>query len=339
MIRKKNIMSLVLTLTIVLFFVNCAVPVVAAKPEYKIRINHTNAEQSFMGKCARHYFDLVEEFSDGKITTEYYWSGILGDKIASLESLRAHTLEAAEVGVADLSIFDEGFSVFVLPFLFKDTEDYYKGITNEEVFNYFDDRAAEFGLKILEFHTTGYRNPINTIREVRSPADASNIKIRVFQNEWIAKAFELMGFSPIALGWSEVYTAMQQGTVSGAEQSPPLLLDQQLCDFGGYYTVIDAVTMLGMMCMDLDYYNKLPEDCKKAIKQARIKSTEWQWDAYKEYETVAIEGMKEKGVEITTLTDKERQVFIDALAGIREEMFKTNPKTKVYYDKIQELTK
>ena len=338
MIKRKYRISFVLAMTIILFTGACLV-VSAAAPEYKIKVNQPNPEGSFMGECTRYYFDRVEEFSDGKITVEIYWSGALGDKIASLESLRAHTLEAAEVGVCDLSIFDEGFSVFGLPFLFKDTEDYYMGITNEEVFNFFDERAAEFGLKILAFVTTGYRNPLNTVREVRSPADASNIKIRVFQDKWIARAFDLMGFAPIALGWSEVYTALQQGTVTGAEQSPPLLLDQQLCDFGGYYTKIDAVTMLGMYVMDVEYYNNLPADCQEAIKKARIKSTEWQWGAYKNYEAEATEGMKDKGVKITILTDEKRQVFLDALAGIKEEMFTESPMTKVYYDKIQELTK
>lgn len=308
----------------------------AAKETYVIRISDTNNEDSLQGATTKMLFDLVAEKTDGQVVPEYYWSGSLGDKTASMEGLRAHTIQVAQIAATDLATYSPGWSVFSLPYLFGGSADTELACYKDPEFLEFLDSSVESsGFKVLIFNTTGYRNPMNTIREVRSPEDAKGIRIRVLQNTYLAEAFEKMGFTPVALGWSEVYSALQQGTVDGAEQSAALLLDNQLADYGKYLTMLDAIGICGMYVMDLDFYNSLPENVQQAIDEACIETMEWEWSAFAEYDASALESLIEKGVQVTYLTDEEKAVFVDAISGIKDEMFADTPETEEFYNQIQ----
>ena len=144
-----------------------------------------------------------------------------------------------------------------------------------------------------------------------------------------------MGFTPVALGWSEVYSALQQGTVDGAEQSAALLLDNQLADYGKYLTMLDAISICGMYVMDLDFYNSLPENVQQAIDEACVETMDWEWAAFAEYDASALESLIEKGVQVTYPTDEEKAVFVDAISGIKDKMFADTPETEEFYNQIQ----
>ncbi len=306
------------------------------KKTYVLRAANTNAEESYFGQATKYLFDLIAEKSNGQIVPEYYFSGALGDKTACMEAMRAHTLQAAEVAATDLAVYSPGWSVFSLPFLFDGVpETELACYEDEQFFEYLDSSLESSGLKLLLFYTTGYRNPLNTKHEVRTPADANGIRIRVLQNAYLAKSFELMGFAPVTLGWSEVYSAMQQGTVDGAEQSAALLLDNQLADYGKYLTLIDAIGICGTLVMDLDFYNSLPPELQAAVDEACKEAMAWEWADFASYEEEATQGLIEKGVSITTLTDEEKQAFIDCISGVKDDMFTETPETETFYNEIK----
>ena len=307
-----------------------------SKETYLLRAANTNAENTYSGQLTKRLFDMIAEKSDGQIEVEYYFSGSLGDKTACMESMRAHTLQAADLAATDLAVYEPGWSVFSLPFLFDgDPDTELACYQDEEFFEYLDNSLQQSGFKLLLFYTTGYRNPLNSIREVRTPEDAQGIRIRVLQNEYLAKSFEKMGFTPVALGWSEVYSAMQQGTVDGAEQSAALLLDNQLADYGKYLTILNAIGICGTFVMDLDFYNSLPAEIQTIIDESCQEVMAWEWADFPSYEAEASLALEEKGVKITELTDDEKQVFIDRISGIKDEMFEAVPETEEFYNEIQ----
>lgn len=309
----------------------------ASGETYLLRAANTNNEDSYSGNLTKMLFDMVAEKSDGRVVPEYYFSGSLGDKSACMEGMLANTIQAADLAATDLAVYEPGWSVFALPFLFDgDPDTELACYQDEEFFDYLDQSLQEKGFKLLLFYTTGYRNPLNTKREIRTPEDANGIRLRVLQNTYLAKSFELMGFSPVTLGWSEVYSALQQGTVDGAEQSASLLLDNQLADYGKHLTVIDAIGICGTFVMSLEYYNSLPEDIQQIIDESSREVMDWEWKDFSGYEAGATEALIEKGVTITELTDDEKQVFIDKIAGVKDQMFEETPATKAFYEEIQE---
>jgi TRAP-type C4-dicarboxylate transport system substrate-binding protein len=335
---KKNNRVIMLAFAIIML-VSMSVYASAGKAKYVLKLSDTNAENSYSGTCDKYLFDKITQYSGGKIIPQFYWSGSLGDKISNMNSIKAHTLEGAQIATTDLSTYDPGWSVFSLPFLFKDFDEAYKCYSAPDLYNYLDARAQKLGFKLLGFYVTGFRNPLNSKREVKSPADAKGIRLRVLQDKYLALAFKNMGFSAVSLGWSEVYTAMQQGTVDGAEQSAVYLLDQQLGQYGKYLTIINAVAICGIWVMDNDCYNKLPNNLKQAVNKAVSDTMKWQWPNFQAQENKALKTLKGKGVKVTTLTDAQRSVFINSISTIKDQMFKANPAAKEIYDKIQKTVR
>ena len=332
----KKLIAFVLTLA--LCFSLALMPAAFADEKYVLRAANTNNEDSYSGGLTKMLFDMVAEKSGGRVVPEYYFNGSLGDKTACMEGMLANTIQSADLAATDLAVYEPGWSVFALPFLFKgESETELACYQDEEFFNFLDQSLQQHGFKLLMFYTTGYRNPLNTIREVKTPDDAKGIRIRVLQNTYLAKSFELMGFSPVALGWSEVYSALQQGTVDGAEQSAALLLDNQLNDYGKYLTLINAVAICGTFVMSLDYYNSLPEDIQKIIDESSKEVMAYAWDYFGGYEEEALAKLIESGVQVTELTDAEKQVFIDCIAPVKDQMFKEEPATEAYYNAVQEV--
>ena len=99
--------------------------------------------------------------------------------------------------------------------------------------------------------------------------------------------------------------------------------------------MLDAIGICGMYVMDLDFYNSLPENVQQAIDEACIETMEWEWSAFAEYDASALESLIEKGVQVTYLTDEEKAVFVDAISGIKDEMFADTPETEEFYNQIQ----
>lgn len=317
---------------------NGASPTAPASDEvYVIRVANTNNEDSYSGDVTHYLFDTIAEKSGGRIQIEYYWSGSLGDKTTCVEAIRTHTLGAVEIATTDLAAYQSSWSAFALPFLFGDAKDAELACyTDKEFYDYLDSTLADTGFKLLSFHTTGYRNPLNTIREVRSPKDASGIRIRCLGNAYIAKAFEYMGFAPVSLGWSEVYSGMQQGTIDGAEQSAALLCDNQLYDYGKYLTLLDAVAVCGMFVMDREMYDKMPADLQAIIDETCVETMKMAWASFGDIEAQATQTLIDNGVTITELTAEEKVAFTDRISGIKGEMFAETPATEELYNHIQD---
>ena len=313
-----------------------AEPTSKEEETYLLRIANTNNENSYSGDLTKMLFDQVAEKSNGRVVPEYYFSGSLGDKTACMEGMRANTIQVADLAATDLAVYEPGWSVFALPYLFEgDTDTELACYQDEEFFSFLDESLQESGFKLLLFYTTGYRNPLNTKREVHTPEDAQGIRIRVLQNTYLAQSFELMGFSPVSLGWSEVYSALQQGTIDGAEQSAALLLDNQLADYGKYLTTLDAISICGTFVMSLDSYNSLPEDIQQILDESCQEIMAWEWEDFQTYEAESMQALIDKGVTVTTLTPEEKQVFVDRIAGIKDNMFTEEPETELFFNEIQ----
>lgn len=308
------------------------------KPDkvYVARVTTTNSKESFLGQALEYLFDSIEEKTNGQIKPEYYFSGVLGEKQANMEGMRAHTVTAGAVSETDLAIYSPGWSVFSLPYVFGGSlETELACYQDEEFFEFLDSTLEKSGLKLMVFFTAGFRNPLNSLHAIRTPEDAKGIRLRVVQNEYLAKTYELMGFTPVSLGWSEVYSAMQQGVVDGAENSAALLLDNQLTDFGKYYSIINALIGSEAIVMDRQFYDDLPDDLRAAVDEACKEAMAKEWSEFVAYNDSAQQTMIDKGVEVTELTEEEINVFIGCISSLKDTMFSETPETEEFYNQIQ----
>lgn len=285
--------------------------------EYVIRYAFTSPQNSQVGKIAEGFKERVEELSGGRIAVEMYPDAQLGDKAANLESVRAGELEMCDASASDMSSYCPRWSVFSFPYMFDNSREMLDVVRNEAVFEKLDADTMAAGFKIVTFADFGSRN-VFANKAIRTPEDAKGIKIRVMNDPILAKTMELMGFSAISLGWSEVYTAMQQKTIDALEQNEALCADNMLFEVANTYSYTEQFRIPGIQYMSAKFFDSLPADLQEAVVQAGIENEESIYEWFPEYNQASIDVLKENGVEFVEV---DKDAFIEATASIKDYYF------------------
>lgn len=309
-----------------------------AEPEYIIRYAFTSPQDSQVGMIAEGFKTRVEEYSNGRIRVDMYPDAQLGDKAANLESVRAGELEMCDASASDMSSYCPRWSVFSFPYNFIDSREMLDVVRDETVFKMLDEDTTAAGFKIITFADFGSRN-VFANKAVRNPDDAKGLKIRVMNDPILAKTMELMGFSAISLGWSEVYTAMQQHTIDALEQNEALCVDNLLYEVANTYSYTGQFRIPGIQYMSAKFYDSLPAELQEAVIRAGIENEESIYEWFPEYNAASIETLKEKGVEF--VTDVDLDSFIEATSSIKDYYFgldSTPENAQELYDAMQAVS-
>lgn len=303
-----------------------------AEPEYTLTFAYTHNEGTFGSDMCVKMAELIEEKSEGRIKVNLYPAGQLGDKVANLEGLRTGTIDICQCAATDISSWNDRWSVFSLPFMFSDYQEAQIAFQDETVRNLLNNDLEEIGMSLLGVEDAGARSIINKVRPITEPDDCRGITIRCLEDTYIARGFELCGFNPVAMGWTEVYSAIQQGTVDGADNSAVYLYDAQFQELCKYVSLTEMIRQPGCIMMSYNTYSNLPEDLQNAVDEAGAEWEAWQWDAYEEYEAEALENLKAAGCEVNAITEENHQKFVDVTAPLYDEFFGKVPDAEELYD-------
>jgi tripartite ATP-independent transporter DctP family solute receptor len=218
----------------------------------------------------------VEEKSRGEIEVRIYDSGRLGGETDNVERIRLGTIEMADVSTAVLGNFLEDFFVFDLPFLF-DSYDHQKRALSSEVGQVLNQRLESIGIKGLGFYVSPARN-LYTKRPVGSIGDLKGMKIRVMESRIMQKTINSFGSYAIPLSFHELYNALQQDVVDGAENNPMQYYATAHTDLCKYYTLTEHFRVPTIMIMPLAFYEGLSPDHRAILDTVMAASLDF-WDS------------------------------------------------------------
>lgn len=240
---------------------------------------------------------LVEEKSSGKIKVEVYSGGTLGGWRDTIEGLEAGIVQIVCESIGTLEPYSKTASIDAYPYLYRDY-DHYKKVMNGEIGEQLLATVGEEGG--FEIMGPSYRGAriMTTNKKVESADDLKGLKIRAPGIQMYIKTWEYLGASPVPMDATEIYTGLQQGTVD-AQENPVLF------SYGNaYYDVCDYLVMTNhVMSTDVfifndDFYNGLPADTQKILKESAIEAGNYRTQLVFEKEGAAIEDMKSKGMEV-----------------------------------------
>jgi tripartite ATP-independent transporter DctP family solute receptor len=264
---------------------------------------------------------MVEEKSNGRIKVEVYSGGQLGDDTKGTEACRAGELEIVNTSTAPLVGLVPELSIFDIPFLFDNNEVADK-VVGGEIGNYLNAKLEEKGLINLAWNENGFRDLTNSVRVVKSPKDLSGLKIRTMENKFHLEAWKLMGASPTPMSWSEVFTALQQGTIDGQENPIPNFYSTRIQEVNKYITITNHIYSPFLFLISKQIYDTYDAETQNIIKEA----AQAYGLAEKELNRAETETKKkalvDEGCTVTELTDDERQVFKDVTAPVWDSVEK-----------------
>lgn len=161
----------------------------------------------------------VKTLSDGTMTIRIYPSSQMGNARETMELLQNGALDMTKGSASDLEFFDNIYAIYNLPFLFRD-QAHFNTVVFGDIGKEIMASTKERGFFALSAYVAGTRS-FYAKKPITKPDDLKGLKIRVQPSPTTIKMIELMGGSPTPVSFGEVYTAMQQGVVDGAENNVP----------------------------------------------------------------------------------------------------------------------
>ena len=272
--------------------------------------------------------DLVQ-LSDGKLKLEIYPSQQLGTERQCLELLQIGSLDMTKVSVGVLENFAPKMKVLGLPFLFRDREHSFKildGPIGQELLN----GGEKYWLKGLGYYDAGSRSFYTKDKPVHSPEDLIGQKIRVMESVTAMEMVSDLGGSPTPISWGELYTALQQGVVDGAENNPPSFYLSRHYEVAKFYTLDEHTVLPDALLIGTHSWEKLSEEEQGWLKKAVHNSIVYQRKLWLEAENEALEAVKKAGVQIIY---PDKTLFADKI----KDSFEKYKENEAFYQMIQDI--
>ena len=290
---KKQYSFLFIFVLIISFLFGCQ----SESSTRTLRLGHSLDTQHPVHKAMVILGQELEKQSEGKLKLNIYPSGQLGGERECLELLQIGSLDITKVSAAVLENFIPEYKVFSVPYMFRD---------KAHTFSVFDSKIGEslllkgekFRLRGLTFYDAGSRSFYMKEAPVQSPSDLVGKKIRVQKSNMAVAMVNELGGSPTPISWGELYTALQQGVVDGAENNPPSFYTSKHYEVCKFYSLDEHTAVPDVLLIGTDTWNRLNSQEKEWLKKAVDVSTIAQRKLWSDSEKESLAAVKKAGVQV-----------------------------------------
>ncbi len=255
----------------------------------------------------------LEKLSGGKLQLEIYPSQQLGTERQCLELLQIGSLDMTKVSVGVLENFAPKMKVLGLPFLFRDRQHSFK-VLDGPIGKMLLEDGEKYWLKGLGYYDAGSRSFYTINKPINSPKDLEGLKIRVMESVTSMDMVTSLGGSPTPISWGELYTALQQGVVDGAENNPPSFYLSRHYEVCKYYSLDEHTVMPDVLLAGTHLWKKLSPEEQGWLTKAVENSISFQRKLWMESEKEALNAVQQAGVQIirpdkTLFSEKSADIY------------------------------
>ncbi|QLE03039.1 TRAP transporter substrate-binding protein [Galbibacter sp. BG1] len=273
----------------------------------------------------------LEEISGGKMKVKIYPNQQLGSERECLELLQVGSLDMTKVSVGTMENFAPRMKVLGLPFLFRDKQHSFN-VLDGPIGTELLDEGEKYWLKGLCYYDAGSRSFYTQERPVNTPDDLKGMKIRVMESATAMEMVRDLGGSPTPISWGELYTALQQGVVDGAENNPPSFYLSRHYEVCKYYSLDEHTVLPDVLVVGTHFWDSLTEQEQQWLQEAADASVPYQRELWAASEKEALDAVKKEGVEVIY---PEKEPFAEEVQSIYEG-YKDDPD---FYNLIQKIRK
>ena len=257
--------------------------------------------------------ERLEHYSDGRMRMDIYPSGQLGSERELVELVQIGSLDITKVSASPLEAFVPVLKIFSLPYVFRSREHSLR-VLDSEIGERLLEKMEVARLRGLGYYDAGSRSFYMVDTPVRSPADLQGQKIRVMKSQTAVEMIDALGGSATPIAWGELYTALQQGVVDGAENNPPSFYLSRHYETCNYYALDEHTTVPDVLLMSLRSWEDLDAQQQEWLQKAVDDSVAHQRVLWMESTEEALAAVKEAGIEVSY---PDKQPFMDAVAGMK----------------------
>ena len=258
----------------------------------------------------------LETLSSGTMRVKIYPSGQLGNERESLELLQLGTLDMAKTASSVIENFVPAMGVYSLPYLFDDADHLWRALQGEvgqEILL----QGEPFRILGLCYYDAGFRSFYISDRRVETPEDLQGLKIRVMRSNLSIQTINMLGANATPMAYGELYTALQQGVVDGAENNPPNFYGSKHFEQARFYTLDEHAAPPDVLLIGTHTWNKLSDQQQAWLAEAVEESVIHQRQLWKDATSQALEAVQEAGV---TVVRPDKQPFQEAVMPLYDTL-------------------
>jgi tripartite ATP-independent transporter DctP family solute receptor len=273
----------------------------------------------------------LEAATNGRISVQTFPSMQLGGEKEAIEQAQIGAIALARVSVGALGPVIDDLNVLNLPFLFRNTAHMQKvmdGPIGQELLDKVTNNPRA-GLVAICWMDAGARSVYDTKRPIKSIADLKGLKVRVMGNPMFVDMMNALGGNGVAMGYDQVFSALQTGVVDGAENNPPSFVFDNHYQVAKFYTLTEHLIVPEILVMSRKTWDSLSKDDQALIMKFGREAQLEERALWTKYENDAMDKAKAAGIQITQISDKTP--FQDAVKPVWD---KYGPK---YADMIKRI--
>ncbi len=293
-----------------------------------IRLSHSQIETHPDHIGALAFKQVVESKLGDQFEVQIFPNATLGSNEKVVELIKQGSVQYLVVSTANLESFDKLYSLFSIPYLFTSEAAFNKFISDPKVLEQLGANNKTNGFTPVTAFTAGTRN-FYSKTPIRTVADIQGKKFRVQAGPVNVAMMQAFGGAATPMSFGEVYSALQQSVIDGAENNELALTDQKHGEICKYYTYD-----LHQMCPDLliasnTFLDKLTPEQRAVFDEAAAASQKAEFDAWNKAVADAKQKATEMGVEFITVDVNE---FRNKVLPLHEQLLSETPALKPLYD-------
>ena len=278
-----------------------------------LRLSYATGDTGMDGIAAIEFERLVEEKSDGVVQIERYPNCQLsgGDMVRHVEMMiSGGAFELAIISENSFADVDQTFQVTSIPFAFANYEEAYE-YADSTGGEFSKNLLADYGVVRLDCFSNGIMQFANNKREIRTPADMTNLKMRTYGDLQMSLMRD-MGADPTNLSWSELYSALQTGAVDGNMNGYQTLWSGSMHEVQPYITEVNVTWAVYDFLANQGSWDEWNEETQALIQECATEASLYARQYMSDVEDQIKQDMIDYGVQIYVPTEEEMALFREA---------------------------
>lgn len=250
------------------------------------------------------------EISGGTVELQVFGGGQLGSEPETIEQLQRGALAMVKTSAAALEGFVPDMAVFGMPYLFRDEDHYWKvllGAIGTEILA----STTPHGIHGLCYYDSGSRSFYTLTKPIVKPGDVREMKLRVLPSKTARDMITTLGGGPTPIPYGELYTALQQGMIDGAENNPPSFYTSRHYEVAKHYSLDEHTRVPDVVIFSRQIWDGLNPQMRGWIEQAAHESVTFQRKLWQEQTAEALAAVEKAGV---TVYHPDQAPFAEATA-------------------------
>jgi tripartite ATP-independent transporter DctP family solute receptor len=256
----------------------------------------------------------LREKSAGTVELQIFPNGQLGSETECIEQLQRGALAMTKTSAAPMEGFVPEMAIFGIPYVFRDNDHCWR-VLESEIGQQLLAAGQSVGLHGLCYYDAGSRSFYTIDRPILVPDDLRGLKIRVQQSKTAMDMVEALGGSPTPIPWGELYTALQQRMVDGAENNPPSFHSNRHFEVCKHLSLDEHTIVPDILVVSQKIWENLPPHVQVWVQQAADESSVYQRQLWQEGTEEALRAVQEQGV---TIHRPDRRLFVERVRPMHE---------------------